>query len=137
MRGILTVVCAVALGGVSGAGAQKVYRCGPDGRVYQQTPCAEGQVVDASDPRSAEQRKAAQAVARDDAKAAARFDREMMPASSAKDGKTRAQPAPTQKVDPAGSAKPASKKASAPASRPPMYLAQPVKPKAAASTAKP
>ena len=76
-----------------GAAAQKVYRCGPDGSIYQQTPCAEGQAVDVSDPRTAEQRKQAQAAAKSDAQAAAKFDRDMTAASPAKGGKPRAEPA--------------------------------------------
>ena len=48
----------------SAGAAQKVFRCGPDGRSYSQTPCADGQSVDVADPRSAEQRKAALAAAR-------------------------------------------------------------------------
>jgi hypothetical protein len=46
--------------------AQTVYRCGPDGRVYSQSPCPQGRAVDVSDDRSATQRAAAQARARDD-----------------------------------------------------------------------
>ena len=41
---------------------QTVYRCGPDGRVYSQTPCADGKPLTVDDPRSAEQRKAAREV---------------------------------------------------------------------------
>ena len=34
--------------------SQKVYRCGPEGKTTcQQTPCEQGHVVDASDPRTA------------------------------------------------------------------------------------
>jgi hypothetical protein len=46
--------------------AQTVYRCGPDGRVYSQSPCPQGRAVDVSDERSATQRAAAQARARGD-----------------------------------------------------------------------
>jgi len=35
------------------AQAQTVWRCGPDGRNYSATPCPEGRVVAAADPRSA------------------------------------------------------------------------------------
>ena len=42
------------------AAEQKVFRCGPDGRLYSQTPCKDGYEVDAADKRSAEQRKAAE-----------------------------------------------------------------------------
>jgi len=54
-----------------GAAGQKVYRCGPDGRTYRQSPCADGKPVDASDPRPAEQRVAAQTLSASEAKAAA------------------------------------------------------------------
>ncbi|MEO8155696.1 MAG: DUF4124 domain-containing protein [Rhizobacter sp.] len=47
------------------AHAQTVYRCGPEGRTYSQTPCAQGKAVDVSDDRSAEQRAAAQTLARE------------------------------------------------------------------------
>ena len=45
------------------AQAQKVYRCGPDGREYSQTPCKDGQAIDVADPRSAADQKAARDVA--------------------------------------------------------------------------
>jgi len=58
--------------------AQTVYRCGPDGRVYSQTPCPQGRAVDVSDDRSAEQRAAAQARARDDQARGDALERERM-----------------------------------------------------------
>ena len=80
--GLLAWLTAVPLLAAAGAAqAQKVYRCGSEGRVvYQQSPCNDGKAIDASDPRSAEQRKAAQDVARDEAKAAAKFDSAGQPA---------------------------------------------------------
>jgi len=42
------------------AAAQKVFRCGPDGRIYSQTPCKDGYEAIADDKRSPEQRKAAE-----------------------------------------------------------------------------
>ena len=39
-----------------------VYRCGPQGREYSSTPCADGKQVPVDDARSAEQRRQAQAV---------------------------------------------------------------------------
>lgn len=74
--------------------AQTVYRCGPDGRVYSQSPCPQGRAVDVSDERSTEQRAAAQAQARDDqvrgdALERERLDREAgKPALAGKIGKT-------------------------------------------------
>jgi hypothetical protein len=114
-----------------GSAAQRVYRCGPDGNIYQQGPCAEGQAVDVSDPRSAEQRRQAQEVARSDAKAAAKFDRDMSAASSPNGGKTR--PEPARKDRAASSPKAASTKADAP-SKPLVFLVP--LPKGPASAAK-
>jgi hypothetical protein len=117
-----------------GAAAQTVYRCGPDGRVYQQTACADGKAVDASDPRTAEQRQAAQAVAKSEAKAAAKFDRDITPASAAKAGKARPESAPTAKDAAASGTKTASKKATA-ESQPLVFLVP--RPKNAASATRP
>jgi hypothetical protein len=54
----------LALAGAA-ASAQTVYRCGPDGREYSQTPCKDGRAVDVSDPRSAAQQREAKRVAAD------------------------------------------------------------------------
>jgi len=63
----LLAACA-AIGAQAQPKSQKVFRCGPDGRIYSQTPCKEGNSVDVADPRSAEQqRAAAQAVKREEA----------------------------------------------------------------------
>ena len=90
----------LALSAAFGAASQKVYRCGPEGKTtYQQTPCEQGQVVDASDPRTAEQREAAQEVAKKNAKAAEKFDRDNLAA----------QPAPAKKAKPSKHAASAAK----------------------------
>ena len=47
---VLALLCAGAA-----AAQTQVYRCGPDGRSYSQSPCAQGQAVDVADPRSAQQ----------------------------------------------------------------------------------
>jgi hypothetical protein len=39
---------------VFSAGAQTVWRCGPDGRSYSDAPCRDGQVVAVADTRSAD-----------------------------------------------------------------------------------
>jgi hypothetical protein len=49
---------------------QTVFRCGPEGRVYSQTPCADGKPVTVDDPRSASQQKAARDIATRDAQQA-------------------------------------------------------------------
>jgi hypothetical protein len=56
--GLLLAATLLLSNGTAGA-AQKVFRCGPDGRTYSQTPCNDGHAVDVADPRSTEQRKAA------------------------------------------------------------------------------
>jgi len=57
-----------ALAGPSfAAPPQTVYRCGPAGRSYSQTPCADGHAVVVDDVRSASQQKAAREVAARDA----------------------------------------------------------------------
>jgi hypothetical protein len=58
---------------VQAAPPQTVYRCGPEGRVYSQTPCADGKPLSADDPRSASQQKAAREVAERDADQARRL----------------------------------------------------------------
>jgi hypothetical protein len=44
------------------APTSRVYRCGPDGHTYSQTPCPAGSAVDASDPRSAAEQAQARSV---------------------------------------------------------------------------
>ena len=55
---------------------QTVYRCGPDGRIYSQTPCADGKALSADDPRSASQQRAARDVAERDAEQAKKLAEE-------------------------------------------------------------
>jgi len=58
-----TLIAIVLIGATLAAHAQpktqKVFRCGPDGRIYSQTPCPEGTAINAADPRSADQQRAA------------------------------------------------------------------------------
>ena len=133
MKFIPLALGALTLSIASGAFAQKVYRCGPDGRIYQQTACADGKAVDTSDPRTADQRQAAQAVAKSEAKAAAQFDNGASAAAPTKGGKAKPAPASASTDKAASSAKSASNKADAEA-KPLVYLVP--KPKAAASAAK-
>lgn len=64
------VALAVAAATALAAPPQTVYRCGPDGRQYSQTPCADGRPVTVEDSRSAEQQRAAKDVAARDSKQA-------------------------------------------------------------------
>lgn len=68
--GVLAAVAAAA------APPQTVYRCGPDGRQYSQTPCADGRAVTTEDSRTAEQQKAAREVAARDSKHAEKLTAE-------------------------------------------------------------
>jgi hypothetical protein len=58
-----------------GATAQPVYRCGS---VYTQTPCPQGKIVEATDPRSAAQRAEAVRVAAAERRLAADMRRERL-----------------------------------------------------------
>jgi hypothetical protein len=69
LRSLVTAaICGLAVVAAVAAPPQTVYRCGPDGRQYSQTPCADGRPVTTEDSRSAEQQKAARDVAARDAK---------------------------------------------------------------------
>jgi hypothetical protein len=54
----LSIACATAP-----VGAQQVWRCGPDGRVFSDRPCADGHAIAAGDRRTAEEIDAAREVA--------------------------------------------------------------------------
>ncbi len=116
------------------AAAQNIYRCGPDGRIYQQAPCTDGKVIDASDPRTPEQRAAAQAVAAGEARRAAQFDRDNAPASAPESRKAKPPKAPKAAASGAASA-PKNEKSSARDPSKPLTVRLPAKPKAPASAA--
>ena len=63
-------------GAAADAAGPKVCRCGPDGRIYSQTPCKDGYEVNADDQRSAEQRKAALDTVKREEKLADKMTRE-------------------------------------------------------------
>lgn len=73
-----TVFClaALALPLVACAQGQLVWRCGPDGRSYTSTPCAEGRVVEVPDARPAEDLRAARERASRDIRLADQLGRE-------------------------------------------------------------
>jgi len=81
---------------VTPAIAQKIYRCGADGREYSQTPCKPSQTVDAADPRTAAQREQARANAKADVKLAEALERERHAREAAGNGQIAAgfHPAP-------------------------------------------
>jgi hypothetical protein len=90
------LLLALGLAAAGAAAADTVYRCGPEGRDYSTTPCADGKVVPVDDSRTPAQRHDAEAVARRDAKLAAQMthEREAREAAAAKTGATRIGPAP-------------------------------------------
>jgi hypothetical protein len=94
---------------------QTVYRCGPDGRIYSQTPCADGKALSADDPRSASQQKAAREVAERDAEQARKLADERRQREAAAKGQQAAgfKTAPTADVASAPSRKPKPKAAAA------------------------
>jgi hypothetical protein len=61
---------------LTAAAAAPIYRCGPDGREYSQTPCPGGQVVEGTDPRSAAQRAEGRRIAAQERKLDADLARE-------------------------------------------------------------
>ncbi len=112
--------CAALLAAAPAA-AQKIYRCGPNGNVYSQQPCADGKALDINDPRTAAQQREARADASKDAKQADAMQREREQAER------RAKPAAAGSLrveEPAATAKPPK----AAASKPTLYI-EPIKPK--------
>lgn len=68
------LVASLALAAAIGtAVAAPIYRCG---NTYSQQPCPDGQIVEATDPRSAAQRAEARRIAAAERKAAADLERE-------------------------------------------------------------
>lgn len=135
MRSLWIAVVALAL--PAAATAQKIYRCGPDGRVYQQAPCSDGKPIDASDPRTPEQRAAAQALAASEARRAAQYDRDNAPASAPEGRKAKPPRAPKLASSAPGDAAsaPKSEKTAARDPSKPLTVRLPAKPKAPASAA--
>jgi hypothetical protein len=69
-------ILALALVWAGSAAAQTmVFRCGPEGRIYSQEPCASGRAVDVADPRSASQAAQTRQAALRDARAADELER--------------------------------------------------------------
>ena len=123
MTGLLSLACGLA----QAAPPQTVYRCGPDGRVYSQTPCADGKALSTDDPRSASQQKAARDVAERDAEQAKKLADERRQREAAAKGQQAAgfktpPPADTASA-PAKKAKPKAAAASVdPSMSPPMRV---------------
>jgi hypothetical protein len=69
-------LCACALAAAAPAAAQTVYRCGPGGSSYSQTPCPGGRAIDVDDSRTPEQQQQAQSAADRDARLGAALERD-------------------------------------------------------------
>ena len=91
------LLCLVTLG----VHAQPVYRCGSE---YSQTPCPQGRVVEATDPRTAAQRAQAKRVAADEQRRGKEMERERLAEQAAQ----RPASASSLSAPPAPPAKPAS-----------------------------
>jgi hypothetical protein len=76
VKALLFIAGAFFAAGSPGVAAEQVYRCGPDGRLYQNKPCPQGKAVDVADPRSAEQQKSARAAAKADVRLADELERD-------------------------------------------------------------
>jgi hypothetical protein len=64
MRACLaTIILACCLPSLALAQSQTVWRCGPDGRVFSDAPCADGRLVATVDPRPAADVQAAREMA--------------------------------------------------------------------------
>jgi len=109
---LATALMLLAAGAGAGAAEQKVFRCGPDGRLYSQTPCKDGYEVDAADKRSAEQRKAAEDAVKREEKWADKMTRERLAKEAAA-----AKQAPTIIIGSPAAAKPEASTASAAAKK--------------------
>jgi hypothetical protein len=76
LAALAAALCLALPGTGAWAGAQTIYRCGPDGREYSQTPCKDGRVVDAADPRSPDQQREARQIAESQARLARQLEAE-------------------------------------------------------------
>jgi hypothetical protein len=105
-RLLLAVSASLACAGAAVAAGPTIYRCGPEGREYSQLPCKDGQVVEASDPRSAAQRREAREVADSQARLARQLEveRRQREAAAAPEEPAGVKPAPVRSTAPAASA---------------------------------
>jgi len=76
LKALLIIAGVLFASGSPSIAAEQVYRCGPDGRAYQNKPCLQGKVVDVADPRSAEQQKSARAAAKIDVRLVEELERD-------------------------------------------------------------
>lgn len=82
MKRALLTLC-LTLVAAAHAVAAPIYRCGPGGKIYSQVPCADGTIVEATDPRTAAQRAEAKRIVEAERKRAAELERERKAAEKA------------------------------------------------------
>ncbi len=73
---LATALLACCLPSLALAQSQAVWRCGPDGRVFSDAPCADGRLVATVDPRPAADVKAAREMAQREQRLAERLREE-------------------------------------------------------------
>jgi hypothetical protein len=62
LMAVLESLAPSSFAAAASAPTSRVYRCGPDGHTYSQTPCPAGSAVEAADPRSAAEQAQARSV---------------------------------------------------------------------------
>jgi hypothetical protein len=62
LMAVLESLAPSCVAAAASAPTSRVYRCGPDGHTYSQTPCPAGSAVEAADPRSAAEQAQARTV---------------------------------------------------------------------------
>ena len=77
------------------ASAQTVWRCGPDGRSFSDTPCVEGRALTVAEPRPAEDVAEARVLAEREKRLAERMRRERLQEEAAQRGNGLASLGPT------------------------------------------
>jgi hypothetical protein len=82
MKRTLLTLCLCLAAAANAVGAP-IYRCGPGGKTYSQVPCADGTIVEATDPRTAAQRAEAKRFVEAERKRAADLERERKAAEKA------------------------------------------------------
>ncbi len=92
------------------AGAQTIWRCGPDGRSYSATPCADGRSLEAMEPRPADDLASAQQRAARERREADSMTRDRLAAESRQRGNGLAGFKPPQAAEKAQPPRPKAKR---------------------------
>ncbi len=119
MKTLSSLTAAALLVVAPGMSAQTVYRCGSS---YSQTPCPGGSTVDASDPRTPEQRKAHETSVKNERRSADSLEKTRLKEEAAVQRETERQEQARREADKA-SAKAAAQKKRADQEKIPAYRA--------------